>query len=349
MTDSDRRGRAGVASGGDDNRRARKRRKKASPTIQTEVNVSASSATPPITAVVTPTPSTPRQDALACLPSAVLVHMATFLFPEDVAVALTLCSRSLREQMRSPVIWRPLFHRVWPITCEHKSHDWHKTYTLRMRLFRRGNTHLCTACGCSKGYKTVTGLVKHQASGHKVAEDLSHACSECNERFRTPGELVIHASTHTGTRRFPCPHSGCTRSFHYKYELRNHAAVHTGEDRKHPCKHQGCGSSFKSRSALLKHTRNTHNKERVQCALCSLFLTSEAMPGHIALKHDRSQLRFRCGGYTHLYGDAALGGGTAVPCETGFFCANRLVHHLKQSHNANASLTHKDIKQGESN
>ncbi|KAI8431733.1 hypothetical protein MSG28_016184 [Choristoneura fumiferana] len=96
-----------------------------------------------------------------------------------------------------------------------------------------------------------------RAQVHRRSKKLS--CNSCSKKFRSHGELVAHARSHTGEKLFTC--DICKKKYTYKHSLQKHIqTIHFGENC-HSCKF--CKEQFRSAFSLRKHVRShTGEKEK---------------------------------------------------------------------------------------
>jgi len=175
--------------------------------------------------------STTTVSQLERVAAPLLVEVISYLWPRDV-VRLGASCQSLRTIAIYPIVWKSIFHRVWPIDCDH-SHPWHQVFLTRMRLCREGRNQLCTVCECVKGFRSKEALQNHESdgcrphTGHKRPRSniqRTKACRHCKKMFAHSHERQRHERIHTGEKPYPC--SVCPQRFTQSCNRAKHMKTH---------------------------------------------------------------------------------------------------------------------------
>lgn len=85
-------------------------------------------------------------------------------------------------------------------------------------------------------------------------------CNVCGQKFIRKYSCLRHQEEHKKSKQFVCAVSGCAKSFHRSYYLRDHMKVHTGV-RPHTC--HICGKASSTKSNHNKHVRIHDTREPV--------------------------------------------------------------------------------------
>lgn len=85
-------------------------------------------------------------------------------------------------------------------------------------------------------------------------------CNICGQKFIRKYSCLRHQEEHKKSKQFVCAVSGCAKSFHRGYYLRDHMKVHTGV-RPHTC--HICGKASSTKSNHNKHVRIHDTREPV--------------------------------------------------------------------------------------
>lgn len=85
-------------------------------------------------------------------------------------------------------------------------------------------------------------------------------CNVCGQKFIRKYSCIRHQEEHKKSKQFVCAVSGCAKSFHRGYYLRDHMKVHTGV-RPHTC--HICGKASSTKSNHNKHVRIHDTREPV--------------------------------------------------------------------------------------
>ncbi|CAG2111232.1 unnamed protein product [Medioppia subpectinata] len=127
---------------------------------------------------------------------------------------------------------------------------------------------------------------------HKWIHSKPYACGECEARFSTKGNLLVHQRRHTGEKPFACDR--CPASFSTKGNLKRHIKAHSGE---RPWKCSQCDSRFTEKKSLKVHMRRHTGEKPYQCSVCGKsFSQTGVLQTHMALHLDeRKHLCELCG------------------------------------------------------
>lgn len=118
---------------------------------------------------------------------------------------------------------------------------------------------------------------------------------QCGQEFKRQQHLIEHMKTHTGDKPFECKEQGCNARFAHETSLTYHMRVHRNE-KPFPCSQ--CSQRFRERSAVVKHIRQVHNKQRLyECedSSCSeTFKRKEHADHHYDSIHNINAQRYPC-------------------------------------------------------
>jgi uncharacterized Zn-finger protein len=87
----------------------------------------------------------------------------------------------------------------------------------------------------------------------------------CGKTFDRPSRLRRHGNVHSGKKPYACGFEGCEAAFNHDSSLANHRRIHTGE-RNHPCNVEGCSAKFISSGALKRHKRSHSGEAPYVCS-----------------------------------------------------------------------------------
>ena len=122
------------------------------------------------------------------------------------------------------------------------------------------NRLTCAECGA-----VFTRRDSYELHLRKHRGERPYPCEQCDGAFMRPIELKRHVrSKHTKDKPYHCPH--CAKSFYFRYLLRTHLHIHTGE----PHKCNRCQKYLRSRSVFDAHKRQLHANagEAFKCIVC---------------------------------------------------------------------------------
>jgi len=110
----------------------------------------------------------------------------------------------------------------------------------------------------------------------------THACDQCEKKFKTKGELKQHSSVHSDERPFRCSNSQCSKSFKKKSHLQSHIARRTCRN---PLTCERCQKTFPRKRHLTIHIREHTQKDLRNCP--NKFKTNSASEVHL-VTHTKS-------------------------------------------------------------
>ncbi|KPJ01318.1 Zinc finger protein Xfin [Papilio xuthus] len=106
---------------------------------------------------------------------------------------------------------------------------------------------------CEKTFNNQTALTRHHKKDHLL--ERRHACTECDMKFFTSFDLVMHMPKHTKIRQNTC--DICHKSYGRKTTLREHMRIHAN-DRRFKC--ENCGQGFVQKCSWRSHMRSKHGE-----------------------------------------------------------------------------------------
>ncbi|XP_014361189.2 zinc finger protein 93 isoform X4 [Papilio machaon] len=106
---------------------------------------------------------------------------------------------------------------------------------------------------CERTFNNQTALTRHHKKDHLL--ERRHACSECDMKFFTSFDLVMHMPKHTKVRQNTC--DICHKSYGRKTTLREHLRIHAN-DRRFKCEY--CGQAFVQKCSWRSHMRSKHGE-----------------------------------------------------------------------------------------
>ncbi|XP_037520052.1 zinc finger protein 16 [Rhipicephalus sanguineus] len=127
---------------------------------------------------------------------------------------------------------------------------------------------------------------------HMWTHERPFACAECNARFSTKNNLVVHQRTHSGEKPYAC--NECNASFSTRGNLKRHVKTHTGVK---PWKCSHCEQCFTEKKTLVAHMRRHTGEKPYQCEVCQRrFAQSGVLRMHMAVHlGQKSHLCEHCG------------------------------------------------------
>ncbi|KAL1435702.1 hypothetical protein MTO96_010488 [Rhipicephalus appendiculatus] len=127
---------------------------------------------------------------------------------------------------------------------------------------------------------------------HMWTHERPFACAECNARFSTKNNLVVHQRTHSGEKPYACDE--CNASFSTRGNLKRHVKTHTGVK---PWKCSHCEQCFTEKKTLVAHMRRHTGEKPYQCEVCQRrFAQSGVLRMHMAVHlGQKSHLCEHCG------------------------------------------------------
>ncbi|EIW80485.1 hypothetical protein CONPUDRAFT_82708 [Coniophora puteana RWD-64-598 SS2] len=84
---------------------------------------------------------------------------------------------------------------------------------------------------------------KGKGKEKRRVRERKHQCPSCNKTFDRPSSLAVHMNTHTGSKPFGCPVSGCTKRFAVQSNATRHLRSH-GIELNNNTRDQGFAVSF---------------------------------------------------------------------------------------------------------
>lgn len=87
---------------------------------------------------------------------------------------------------------------------------------------------------CNKSFTRKDNLREHLRTHAGVPQRQQKSCDQCDKKFSTPQQLLIHSRVHTGERPVKC--DLCPKTFLSALAVKKHRRVHTGE-KPFQCKH----------------------------------------------------------------------------------------------------------------
>lgn len=155
-----------------------------------------------------------RQHSLAGVTAPLIEILTTFLWPQDIFAGLAWTSKYLRSAVDSVCVWRMLYTRIWPLTCNHSTHNWKTVYLARMRKFRDGRRYMCTRCECTKAYAYKSYLLKHVSEKHPKAIRMDDQ--------EQSGSTNDDNTACEGRKEYACPVEGCGAVYYQPNRLARH-------------------------------------------------------------------------------------------------------------------------------
>ena len=186
-------------------------------------------------------------------------------------------------------------------------------FMLKMHMTRMHTdmpkTFHCLHEGCGKSFRVTSNYSStlvpdinrliFQFKGELKIHGMTHSkernfvCSECGERFRSKGQVELHATRrHNPDMKPNIPCEECGKLFRIQADLRNHLSrTHRARlERKHRCNE--CDLTFRSEKSLLSHMALHDPSRPLQCSRCTLrYKNKDALVAH-EKTHDNAQ--FSC-------------------------------------------------------
>lgn len=140
---------------------------------------------------------------------------------------------------------------------------------------------------CLKKVPTAAALTTHMWTHRKP-----FSCTECDARFSTKSNLVVHQRRHSGEKPYMCYE--CNASFSTRGNLKRHIKTHSGV-KPWECTH--CGGRFTEKKTLKVHMRRHTGEKPYQCQICQRrFAQNGILQTHMAMHlGQKSHLCEHCG------------------------------------------------------
>ncbi|KAJ9590612.1 hypothetical protein L9F63_016382, partial [Diploptera punctata] len=131
-----------------------------------------------------------------------------------------------------------------------------------------------------------------QLAVHLWTHTKPYACTDCEARFSTKGNLIVHGRRHSGEKPYSC--TNCNAKFSTKGNLKRHLKSHSGEK---PWQCMQCGSRFTEKKSLKVHMRRHTGERPYKCTVCwKSFSQSSILQSHMAMHlNQRTHLCKQCG------------------------------------------------------
>ena len=199
---------------------------------------------------------------------------------------------------------------------------------------------------CNKDLFSIGKLLSHLKLMHpddKTAlKELNDSlkCDICQKQFTTAKSVRIHRLTHTGEKKFQCPH--CPWKFYLAWKLKRHmtrAHENAPDTNKFPC--EMCTKDFFKEAALKNHVAKVHPGP-YQCNFCKAkpFTDREKFKQHCDEKHsgncvtcDLCELQFSSGRNLQIHEQHShLKTHLCDLCGYSFSRKDEMLEHLKFNH-----------------
>lgn len=189
---------------------------------------------------------------------------------------------NLKEHMRSHSKERPFECHLCNKTFRHTKHlNEHLRY-----VHKDEKLYVCNKC--NETFETESFLARHEQL-HTGTESLNFICDVCGKEYTFKWQLKAHFIVHTGEKPFEC--NVCTKRFMYKSSLKKHSLK--------PCENKSgyvcdkCDKKFHKKYSLTRHLR-THSEEKLfHCKMCNKsFKSKDSRNKHLRL-HCQEK-RFEC-------------------------------------------------------
>lgn len=116
-------------------------------------------------------------------------------------------------------------------------------------------------------------------TAHMWTHEKPFVCIECNARFSTKNNLVVHERSHSGEKPYAC--GECKACFSTRGNLKRHVKTHLGV-RPWKCSH--CEQCFTEKKTMVAHMRRHTGEKPYQCEVCQrCFTQSGVLQTHMAV------------------------------------------------------------------
>ena len=262
-------------------------------------------------------------------------------------IVCQICNRSFRSESNAQ---RHMKQHYGPFPCTYCSEIFTDKDVLNehVRESHQIKVHTCHLCG--KELFSFGKLLSHLKIIHpedkdaiiKVKKELK--CDICSKKFSSSKSVRAHRLTHTGEKKYQCPH--CPWKFYQSYKLKKHIRVHEksdiaspGQKTRFPC--DFCTRDYKSEAAMEKHERQYH-KGPFQCQLCKAkkFPDKIGLKEHAEAKHagncykcDICEVFFTCGRFLQIHHQNSHSKTNVCDkCGYSFRRQDEMYEHLKFNH-----------------
>lgn len=175
-----------------------------------------------------------------------------------------ICSKTFLRKNAYTLHIESTHKKIHKFTCDICGKGFYQKTKLKIHLdYHNGvKNHNCNICGQGFAYRTT---YKHHMTRHGGESQKKFQCTECESRFKSNVELVLHSYTHTDDKPVACEQ--CGKKFIRNYQLHNHMNRYHLNIRPFSC--DICGKSFVRAGELKKH-KNVHTDDRpFSCPTCS--------------------------------------------------------------------------------
>ncbi|XP_012546073.3 zinc finger protein OZF [Bombyx mori] len=136
---------------------------------------------------------------------------------------------------------------------------------------------------CLQCFKTKQSLTEHSEEHQETKKNF--VCDACGRVFSRQDYLHKHKLTHTGVRRYGCPH--CNFKATQRSSLTVHIRKHTGEK---PYSCDVCPQRCISSSNLRAHRRRHLGLKKFECPICNKkFGYKTSLEEHVSSNHGRTE------------------------------------------------------------
>ena len=196
-----------------------------------------------------------------------------------------LCDRTFRSESNAQ---RHMKQHFGPFPCTYCSEIFTDKDVLNDHVKEKHQIKLHTCHVCGKEMFSFGKLLSHLKIIHpedkeavkEVTKEIK--CDICDKKFSSSKSVRAHRLTHTGEKKYQCPH--CPWKFYQSYKLQNHIKVHEkmdtappGKKTRFPC--DFCIGIYRSEAAMERHESVKH-KGPFQCQVCK----AKKFPDKIGLK-----------------------------------------------------------------